>query len=196
MAIKPIIIKFFAPVIDVTVNALMDAIDQKMKQGIRDFTILISSTGGSVMHGLSTYNYLKGLPANIITHNFGNVDSIGLVLYCAGAKRLSVPQARFLLHGVNAQFTGNTSGKDHRDLTGEDFLVGTYDVATNGFSHELSLKRGCLSRRFFSHFGTLGHGFFNTANHVERLFRQVVVFTINNAFKGADGVFQCHVFTW
>ncbi len=109
MAIKPIIIKFFAPVIDVTVNALMDAIDQKMKQGIRDFTILISSPGGSVVHGLSTYNYLKGLPANIITHNFGSVDSIGIVLYCAGAKRLSVPQARFLLHGVNAQFTGNHS---------------------------------------------------------------------------------------
>jgi ATP-dependent Clp protease protease subunit len=109
MAIKPIIIKFFAPVIDITVNALMDAIDQKMKQGIRDFTILISSPGGSVVHGLSTYNYLKGLPANIITHNFGSVDSIGIVLYCAGAKRLSVPQARFLLHGVNAQFTGNHS---------------------------------------------------------------------------------------
>lgn len=109
MAIKPIIIKFFAPVIDITVNALMDAIDQKMKQGIRDFTILISSPGGSVVHGLSTYNYLKGLPANIITHNFGSVDSIGIVLYCAGDKRLSVPQARFLLHGVNAQFTGNHS---------------------------------------------------------------------------------------
>lgn len=109
MAIKPIVIKFFAPVIDATVNALMNAIDQKMKQGIRDFTILISSPGGSVVHGLSTYNYLKGLPANIITHNFGSVDSIGIVLYCAGAKRLSVPQARFLLHGVNAQFASNQS---------------------------------------------------------------------------------------
>jgi len=56
---------------------------------------------------LSAYNYLKGLPASITTHNFGSVDSIGVVLYCAGSKRLSVPQARFLLHGVNAQFTGN-----------------------------------------------------------------------------------------
>ncbi|GAH98096.1 unnamed protein product [marine sediment metagenome] len=107
MAIKPVVIKFFAPVIDVTVNALMNAIDGKMKQGIKDFIILISSPGGSVIHGLSTYNYLKGLPANIITHNFGSVDSIGIVLYCAGSKRLSVPQARFLLHGVNAQFRGN-----------------------------------------------------------------------------------------
>ncbi len=107
MTTKPVVIRFFAPVIDVTVNTLMNAIDQKMKQGIKDFTILISSPGGSVIHGLSAYNYLKGLPATITTHNFGSVDSIGIVLYCAGSKRLSVPQARFLLHGVNAQFTGN-----------------------------------------------------------------------------------------
>ncbi len=109
MATKPVVIKFFAPIIDVTVNALMNTIDQKMKQGVKDFIILISSPGGSVIHGLSTYNYLKGLPAMIITHNFGSVDSIGLVLYCAGSRRLSVPQARFLLHAVNAQFKGNQS---------------------------------------------------------------------------------------
>ena len=106
MATKPVVIRFFAPVIDATVNALMSAVDQKMKQGINDFIILVSSPGGSVVHGLSAYNYLKGLPGNIITHNFGSVDSIGIVLYCAGSKRLSVPQARFLLHGVSAQFRG------------------------------------------------------------------------------------------
>jgi len=89
-----------------TVNALMSAVDQKMKQGTQDFTILISSPGGSVIHGLSAYNYLKGLPVSITTHNFGSVDSIGIVLYCAGSRRLSVPQARFLFHGVNVQFRG------------------------------------------------------------------------------------------
>jgi ATP-dependent protease ClpP protease subunit len=101
---KPVVIKFFAPVIDVTINALMTAIDQKMKQGATNFIILISSPGGSVFHGLSAYNYLKGLPATITTHNFGSVDSIGVVLYCGGSKRLSVPQARFLLHGVSINF--------------------------------------------------------------------------------------------
>ena len=103
---KPVVIRFFAPVVDVTINALMSAIDQKTNQGARDFIILISSPGGSVMHGLSAYNYLKGLPATITTHNFGSVDSIGIVLYCAGSRRLSVPQARFLFHGVNVQFKG------------------------------------------------------------------------------------------
>jgi ATP-dependent Clp protease protease subunit len=106
MAMKPVVIRFFAPVIDATVNALMSAIDQKMKQGVKEFIILISSPGGSVLHGLSAYNYLKGLPVSITTHNFGSVDSIGIVLYCAGSRRLSVPQARFLFHGVNVQFRG------------------------------------------------------------------------------------------
>ena len=103
---KPVVVRFFAPVIDVTVNALMSAVDQKMKQGTDEFIILVSSPGGSVIHGLSAYNYLKGLPASITTHNFGSVDSIGIVLYCAGSTRLSVPQARFLFHGVNVQFRG------------------------------------------------------------------------------------------
>ena len=104
MATKPVVIKFFAPIIDVTINALMNAIDDKMKQGVNQFIILISSPGGSVMHGLSAYNYLKGLPVTIVTHNFGSVDSIGVVVFCGGGTRLSVPQARFLLHGVSAGF--------------------------------------------------------------------------------------------
>jgi len=107
MAAKAVVIKFFAPIIDITINALMDAIDQKMKQGATQFTILISSPGGSVFHGLSAYNYLRGLPASVTTHNFGSVDSIGVVLFCGGSKRLSVPQARFLLHGVSAAFQQN-----------------------------------------------------------------------------------------
>ena len=104
MPTKPIVIKFFAPVIDATINALMNAIDQKMKEGVTEFILLISSPGGNVLHGLSAYNYLKGLPVTITTHNFGSVDSIGVVLFCGGSKRLSVPQARFLLHGVSAGF--------------------------------------------------------------------------------------------
>ena len=104
MPTKPVVIKFFAPVIDVTINALMNAIDQKMKQGVTEFILLISSPGGSVFYGLSGYNYLKGLPVSITTHNFGSVDSMGIVLFCGGSNRLSVPQARFLLHAASAGF--------------------------------------------------------------------------------------------
>jgi ATP-dependent Clp protease protease subunit len=99
-----VVIKFFAPVINETVNKLLNTIDEKMRQGAREFVILISTPGGNVHFGLSAYNYLKGIPAQIITHNFGSVDSIGLVLFCGGDLRYSVPQASFLLHGVSCSF--------------------------------------------------------------------------------------------
>lgn len=98
---KTTYIKFFASVAPETINALMNAIDHKVtKEGTKHIVLLISTPGGSVLHGLSAYNYLKGLPVKVTTHNFGSADSIGSVLFCAGEHRLSVPHARFLLHGV------------------------------------------------------------------------------------------------
>ncbi len=102
-------IKFFAPVVPDSVNALMQAVDRKMAQGAKSLTLLISSPGGDVFQGLTAYNYLKGLPLDITSQNFGSLDSIGTVLFCAGTHRLCVPQARFLLHGVMANFTGPAS---------------------------------------------------------------------------------------
>ncbi len=94
-------IKFFAPVNEKTTNLLMNVLDQAINQGVKDLILLVSTPGGSVFHGLSVYNYLKGLPLNSLkTHNFGSVDSIGVVIYCAGTERTSSPQARFLIHGV------------------------------------------------------------------------------------------------
>lgn len=102
-------IKFFAPVIPETVAALMQIVDAKIRDGKKELGLLISTPGGDVFHGLSAYNFLKGSPIKVITHNFGSADSIGAVLYCAGEKRYSVPQARFLIHGVVCNFHGNAS---------------------------------------------------------------------------------------
>lgn len=101
---KTTVIRFFAPVIEPSINQLSATIDQKLREGVERLVLLISSPGGSVFHGLSAYNLLKGIPAEVITHNFGSVDSIGVVMYCAGSKRLSVPHARFLIHPVGSRF--------------------------------------------------------------------------------------------
>lgn len=106
---NPLVIKFFAPVVEQTANALMSAIDKAINQGVKEIILLLSTPGGSVFHGLSIYNYLKGLPILVKTHNFGSVDSIGVVIYCAGKQRYSAPQARFLLHGVSSNFPQQTS---------------------------------------------------------------------------------------
>ena len=60
-----------------------------------------------MFHGVSAYNFLRGLSVKITTHNYGQVDSIAGVIYCAGDSRLCVPQGRFLMHGVAAGFEPN-----------------------------------------------------------------------------------------
>ena len=46
MPMKPTVIRFFAPVIDVTINALMNAVDQQMKRGATEFILIVSFPGG------------------------------------------------------------------------------------------------------------------------------------------------------
>ena len=106
---KKFYIKFFAPVVPETVAALMQIVDNKIKNGYEELGLLISSPGGNVFHGLSAYNFLRGCPLDITTHNFGSADSIGVIIYCAGSRRLSVPHSRFLLHGVQSNFQGKMS---------------------------------------------------------------------------------------
>jgi ATP-dependent protease ClpP protease subunit len=107
---KNLVIKFFAGVNQQSSTALMGAIDDAINSGVENLTLLISTPGGSVFHGLSIYNYLKGLPLKTLrTHNFGSVDSIGVVIYCAGTSRTSSPQARFLVHGVTWSWNAPTT---------------------------------------------------------------------------------------
>lgn len=74
-----------------------------------DLHLLLSTPGGSVFHGLSIHNYLKGIPVNVFTYNFGSVDSIGVVIYCAGEQRFCVPHSRFLIHSVKLNLNGKLS---------------------------------------------------------------------------------------
>jgi len=112
--VKPVVIRFFCGVNEHTTQQLMSVIDQKLQAGISEFIIVMSSPGGSVHHGISAYNYLKGIPAKIITFNFGSVNSSASVIYCAGDTRYSVPHGQFLMHPVRHVFNKGSN------LTEED----------------------------------------------------------------------------
>lgn len=96
----PAFISFAAEIVPHTAETLMRAAADYVNQGFRELTILLSTPGGSVMHGIAIYNFLRGLPVTVTTHNTGNVDSIGTVVYLAGSRRYACPQATFMLHGV------------------------------------------------------------------------------------------------
>jgi ATP-dependent Clp protease, protease subunit len=102
-------IRFMAPVHAMTADSLLRAIDRRISQGVDRINLLIATPGGTVFHGLSIYNYLRGAPVEVHTYNFGSVDSIGVVLFCAGSMRFSVPHSRFLIHGVRMNFSGQIS---------------------------------------------------------------------------------------
>ena len=99
-SIKPTYLRFSAYINEDSVKALMNEIQKELDQGVSHFVILISSTGGFVNWGITAYNFLKGIPAEVETHNIGIADSMAVVLHCAGKKRYSAPHARFLIHGV------------------------------------------------------------------------------------------------
>lgn len=102
-------IRFMAPVVPQTVGALFQSIDQAMANGAKELHVMLSSPGGSVFHGLSAHNYLRGLGIPVNTYNFGSVDSIGVIIFCAGQHRICVPHARFLIHGVSFNVNGQMS---------------------------------------------------------------------------------------
>jgi ATP-dependent Clp protease, protease subunit len=104
---KEAYIRFLAPVNPQTTDQLLKIVDQKIREKYQKIHLMISSQGGSVFHGLALYNFLKGAPIEVYTYNFGSVDSIGVVIFCAGKRRFSVPHARFLIHEVSTNLSGN-----------------------------------------------------------------------------------------
>ncbi len=108
MAQQTVYIRYFGPIDNERVKKLMAALEQKLKEGRERFVIFVSSPGGSVFPGISAYNFLKGIPAEVLTYNFGSVDSAAICLFCAGAKRLCVPHGRFLIHGIGFSTSADT----------------------------------------------------------------------------------------
>jgi ATP-dependent Clp protease protease subunit len=102
-------IRFLAPVIPQTTAQLFQLLDNAVQSRVQQIHLMLSCPGGSVFHGLSIYNYLKGAPFDTYCYNFGSVDSIGIVIFCAGGRRVCVPHARFLIHPVQFNVKGNAA---------------------------------------------------------------------------------------
>ncbi len=92
-------IRFTSAVNEESVNTLLDALE-KHRKTTDVFSLLISSPGGDIASGITAYNYLCGLRVETETYNIGRVDSIAVVLFCAGKRRFAFPQTGFLIHST------------------------------------------------------------------------------------------------
>lgn len=99
--LPPAYVSFSAEIVPKTTEVLLATMANLVNQGHTTIHLLLSTPGGSVMHGVTVYNVLRGLPITLITHNVGNVDSIGSVVFLAGAQRYACPETTFMLHGVS-----------------------------------------------------------------------------------------------
>ena len=96
----PTFVVFSSEVSPQTTQSLMAVMANLSNMGIAEVHFVASTPGGGVAEGLALYNFLRGLPLKLVTHNVGSVNSIGNVVFLAGAERYACPQSTFMFHGV------------------------------------------------------------------------------------------------
>ena len=97
---RPTFISFSAEINGHTTEALIEAMAKCAQNDVDEVHLLLSTPGGNVMNGLTLYNVLRAMPFTLVTHNVGNVDSIGNAVFLAGERRYACPHSTFMFHGV------------------------------------------------------------------------------------------------
>lgn len=95
-----IYVSFSAEIVPKTTESLIAVLGEQANKKVDEVYLMISTPGGNVMNGLNLYNVLKAFPFKLITHNVGNVDSIGNAIFLAGTERYACQHSTFMFHGV------------------------------------------------------------------------------------------------
>lgn len=97
---------------------LLQLISSSLSPDIDHLYLLLNTPGGSVNHGILIFNFLRSLPVKVTTHNVGQVDSIGNVIFVAGTERFATPNSTFLFHGVaSGQWGGLSVQQAHEAIS-------------------------------------------------------------------------------
>lgn len=99
-------VSFTSEINPMTTETLSALCGELATKGAEKIYLFLSTPGGSVAHGITLYNTLRALPVELVTHNTGNVNSIGIVVFLAGSERYSSPHATFMFHGVGFDIKG------------------------------------------------------------------------------------------
>jgi ATP-dependent protease ClpP protease subunit len=106
---KTVYVIFSAEINAHTTESLLAAMAKCVNEKVQEVCLLFSTPGGLVMQGMTLYNVLRSMPFKLTTHNVGNVDSIGNVIFLAGENRYACRHSTFMFHGVG--FDGATAGR-------------------------------------------------------------------------------------
>ncbi len=97
---KTVYVSFSAEINVKTTESLIAVMSQQANDGVEHVYLMMSTPGGEVMSGLNLYNTLRSFPFRLTTHNMGNVDSVGNVIFLAGEARYACAHSTFMFHGV------------------------------------------------------------------------------------------------
>jgi ATP-dependent protease ClpP protease subunit len=99
-------VSFSAEINANTSETLIATISNLSNKNVKNVYLMISTPGGNVMNGMNLYNILRALPTRLITHNVGNIDSIGNAVFLSGVERFACAHSTFMFHGVGFDLNG------------------------------------------------------------------------------------------
>src|SRR6266446_7432092 len=105
-----------------TAVKLVKVVADALQKGHTELHLLMSSQGGLIDPGMAIFNFLRGTPLKVTTYNYGNVDSVSGVIYCAGTKRLATPHCKFLIHGITWRFAASSQPIEVREQQLREYL--------------------------------------------------------------------------
>lgn len=121
---ETVYLSFAAEINQTTTEGLLGLCSNLVNQGAKTIYLLLSSPGGNVLNGITIYNILRALPAKVITHNTGSIDSIANVVFLAGEERYSSPNATFMFHGMGFDINQATRFEEKlRELERLDLII-------------------------------------------------------------------------
>jgi ATP-dependent protease ClpP protease subunit len=115
-AIETVYVSFSGEISPHTTESLLAVMANCVNQQVKTVYLMVSTPGGNVMNGMNLYNVLRGMPFELITHNVGNVDSIGNAIFLAGKKRYACPHSTFMFHGVGFDLKNHTGRLEEKNL--------------------------------------------------------------------------------
>jgi ATP-dependent Clp protease protease subunit len=101
-----------SPIDDMVANLIVaQLLHLESQDPDKDISIYINSPGGSIYSGLAVYDTMQFIKPDVQTICVGVAMSMGSLLLTGGAKgkRMSLPNARLLIHQPSAGFEGQST---------------------------------------------------------------------------------------
>lgn len=106
------VIHFMRSINPDTMAGLQNVALSALQQGATEISIHISSDGGTNDQGFAAYHFLRSLPIPVTMHCIGNVESMAIIMFLAGASRLIVPHGKIKVHPMHWGFNGGPVDHD------------------------------------------------------------------------------------